>query len=177
MGELIDEVLKGNSKALEELVQIILPKLYRIAYDRLKNEADVNDAIQETLIKFYNNIHQLEHTEYFYSWIIEILKNECNKIYNRKKKNINILERETILTKNDLLENPMENVNRELDFDILIEELKDDEKLLLKLYYDDGYETSEIANMLNQNVNTIRSKILRAKVKLKNRMKGGNSNG
>lgn len=177
MGELIDEVLKGNSEALEELVQIILPKLYRIAYDRLKNEADVNDAIQETLIIFYKNLHKLENKEYFYSWIIKVLKNECNKIYNRKVKNINILERETILTKNDLLENPMENVNRELDFDILIEELKDDEKLLLKLYYDDGYETSEIANMLNQNVNTIRSKILRAKIKLKNKMKGGNSNG
>ena len=174
--ELMDEILKGNTKALEELVQIILPKLYRIAYYRLKNEADVNDAIQETLIIFYKNLHKLENKEYFYSWIIKVLKNECNKIYNRKVKNINILERETILTENNLLENPMEDINRELDFDILMEKLNKDEKIILKLYYDDGFEISEISNMLNKNINTIKSKISRAKAKLKNKMKGGNSN-
>ena len=91
-------------------------------------------------------------------------------------KNINILERETILTENNLLENPMEDINRELDFDILMEKLNKDEKIILKLYYDDGFEISEISNMLNKNINTIKSKISRAKAKLKNKMKGGNSN-
>lgn len=176
MEELINEILHGNINALDELVQYILPTLYYIAEKRLKSEADANDAIQETLIKFYKNLNKLEHKEYFKSWIIEILKNECNKIYNSRKKNINILERETILTEEEMLENPMDDVDRELDFNIMIENLSDDEKMLLKLHYEDGYETSEIADMLNQNINTIRSKILRAKIKIKNKMKGGNSN-
>lgn len=76
-----------------------------------------------------------------------------------------------------MLENPIENIDMKLDFDKMIESLNEEEKILLKLYYDDGYETSEIANMLEQNVNTIRSKILRAKIKVKNKMKGGTSNG
>lgn len=122
-------------------------------------------------------MHKLKHKEYFKTWIIEILKNECNKIFNKRKKHINIFEREKIFTEDDMLENPIENIDMKLDFDKMIESLNEEEKILLKLYYDDGYETSEIANMLEQNVNTIRSKILRAKIKVKNKMKGGTSNG
>lgn len=177
MEELINRILDGNEEAIEELVQTILPVLYRFAYDRLKNEADANDATQETIIKLYKNLHKLKHKEYFKTWIIEILKNECNKIFNKRKKHINIFEREKIFTEDDMLENPIENIDMKLDFDKMIESLNEEEKILLKLYYDDGYETSEIANMLEQNVNTIRSKILRAKIKVKNKMKGGTSNG
>ena len=177
MEALIDEILNGNDDAIEELVQTILPVLYRFAYDRLKNEADANDATQETIIKLYKNLHKLKHKEYFKAWIIEILKKESNKIFNKRKKNISIFEREKTFTEDDMIENPISNIDMKLDFDIMIKDLKEDEKMLLQLYYNDGYETSEIANMLEQNVNTIRSKILRAKIKLKNRMKGGTSNG
>lgn len=177
MEELINRILNGNDEAIEELVQIILPVLYNFAYDRLKNEADANDATQETIIKLYKNLHKLRHKEYFKTWIIEILKNECNKIFNKRKKHIKIFEKEKVFTEDEMVENPIENIDMKLDFDKMIENLSEEEKTLLNLYYNDGYETSEIANMLDQNVNTIRSKILRAKIKVKNKMKGGTSNG
>jgi RNA polymerase sigma-70 factor (ECF subfamily) len=59
-----------------------------------------------------------------------------------------------------------------LSFQILIENLKEEEKTILTMYYCFQYTTKEISNILNINENTVKSKIVRAKEKLKNKFGG-----
>ena len=81
----------------EEFIKLINQnrlKLYKTAMAILKNDENVNDAIQETLLSAYKNIDKLESKEYFLTWIITILRNKCFDILKRNKKIISIDESE-----------------------------------------------------------------------------------
>jgi RNA polymerase sigma-70 factor (ECF subfamily) len=62
------------------------PQMYRTALMQLRNEHDALDAVQETLIKAFQNIKSLKQNRFFKSWIIRILINECHNIQRYKKK-------------------------------------------------------------------------------------------
>ena len=56
---LLKKIKNGDKKSLETFVKGIEKRLYIIAMARLMNEADAKDAVQETLIKIYTKIKQL----------------------------------------------------------------------------------------------------------------------
>lgn len=174
MNDLIDGALNGDINSLENLVNKILPILYKHATQRLECEDDINDAIQETLIKFYNNLYQLNDKEHFVSWVIKILDNECNKICNKKIIQKNMVNKIKSFGDTELFESTIDKVDSTLDFNILIELLTREEQLLFNLYYGKKYQLKEIAAIRNENINTIKSKILRAKRKIADKMGGGN---
>lgn len=168
MEELVKKAKNNDENAFDELIILIEKELYLIAKIKLKNDDDIADAIQETILKCYQNIHKLRDTKLFKTWTIKILINECNKIYRKKEKyKISIEDNE--------IENYIkaeENYDENIDFNILIKKLETEEKLILTLYYCSGYTTKEISKILHKNENTIRSKMARAKFKLKNQLKG-----
>ncbi len=168
MEELVVRAKEKDESAFDELILLIQKEMYLIAKTKLKNEDDVADAIQETILLAYKNLRKLRDDKYFKTWIIKILINECNKIYNRKKKNnISFEEKEV---ENFL---KVEDISYDsIGFDIFIKDLKEDEKLILTLYYYSEYSTKEISKILKIKENTIRSKISRAKIKLKNKYEG-----
>ena len=69
---------QGDYEALERIINQIKYKLYKTGMAILKNDDDVCDALQETLISIYKNIGKLEKREYFSTWAIRILINKCN---------------------------------------------------------------------------------------------------
>ena len=70
-------------------------------------------------------------------------------------------------------ENTTSKVDSKLDFESLLSTLSYDEKIIVVLYYNNKYTTSEIADILGENVNTIKTRLFRAKAKIKNDCKGG----
>ncbi len=163
MEELVKRAKNGDDTAFDELILSIKKELYLIAKTKLNNDDDIADCISETILITYKNIKKLKRNEFFKTWIIRILINECNKFYKKNaKKSISIDD-------NDL-ENYLvseENFDNNLSFDIVIKDLEPDEKLILTLFYCSGYTTKEISKIIKKNENTIRSKISRAKNKLK----------
>ena len=79
--ELVRKAKKNDQKSFCELIEIIKNDLYLIAKTRLKNEDDIADVIQDTIIICYKNIKFLRNEESFKSWVIKILINNCNKVY------------------------------------------------------------------------------------------------
>lgn len=177
MEELIEKVLNGDDESFNSLMNLVLEELYNIARIKLHNDEDVKDVIQETMINAYNNLHTLKHKEYFRTWIVKILYNQCKKVYKSKNKQINILNKIQDVKAKSSIEVSVEKVDKDIDFKILISELNDDEKIVMKLYYKYKYQVAEIADILNENVNTIKSRLLRAKGKIANKIEGGKKNG
>lgn len=173
MEELIIRSKKGDEKAFTELILSTENDLYRIGKTRLNDDNDISDAIQETMINAYKNLRKLKDNSNFKSWIIKILINECNKIYKKKSKNTKLFKKITIKKPVNSIDNSINNVNSRLDFELLINQLSYEEKLIATLYYNNGYSCSEISNILNMNVNTVKSKITRAKEKVKKYYEGG----
>ena len=166
MEELVARVKKGDETAFDELIMQVKQQLYLIAKTQLKEDDDIADAIQNTIILCYKNIKKLKDNMFFKTWIIKILLNECKKIYKKNKnKDYISLDEKNIEIKSE------ENFDKNIGFDILIKNLENEEQLLLTLYYCSQYTTKEISKILKIKENTIRSKISRAKTKLKNKLK------
>ena len=79
MEDLIKKAKSGDKLAFTELMLQMQDELYKIAKIRLKNDDDVFDVIQDTMLSTYKSLKKLKHNEYFKTWIIKILINECNK--------------------------------------------------------------------------------------------------
>lgn len=168
MNELISKAKNGNKEAFTELIIGIEDDLYKIARIRLSNKEDILDAIQETMLSAYKSIHKLKKDKYFKTWVIKILINKCNDIYKQKSfielndniKNCDDLNKSNIIAEDNL------------NFEFIIRKLDYDERIVMILYYLEEYSTKEIGKMLNINENTIKTRIHRAKEKLKKEYKG-----
>lgn len=167
--ELIKRAKKGDKVAFEKIILYYQNDLYKIAKTRLRENDDIDDAIQETIISAYKSIHSLINISKFKSWLITILINKCNYIYKQKKKNNNI-SYEAIQASQCILQETSK-VNLNIEFENLMSLLNDDEKTILVLYYYEGYKTKEIAKILKMNESTVRNKISRAKKKIEKDLK------
>lgn len=170
MEELVEKAKKKDDEAFNELIMKMEKEMYLIARTRLKNEDDIADSIQETILSCYKNLRKLKDNSSFKSWLIKILINECNNIYRKKaRKNISL----------DDDDNKIDNYiktedEQNIGFEILIKDLDAEEQLILTLYYYSKYTTKEISKILKRNENTIKSKIIRARNKLRNQLEGEN---
>ena len=174
MEELVIRSLDGDRDAFTQLIKLIDVDLYRIANAKLENIEDINDAIQETILIGYKSIQNLEEPKYIKTWIIKILINECNKIYKKKKKKKGIFEELT--SENDFIMNEdinLLNIENKLDLENFFKFLNHDEKIAIILFYDCNYTLPELAKLLNTSTNTIKSRIKRAKQKMRKYYKGG----
>lgn len=173
MEELIIRSKNGDERAFTELILTIKNELYRIGKTRLSDDNDISDAIQETMINAYKHLRKLKDNTNFKSWIIKILINECNKIYKKKSKKEKLFEKIIIEKNLSAIDNSITSINSKLDFELLIEKLNYEEKLIVTLYYNSKYSCNEIAEILHMNINTVKSKLTRAKEKVKKSYKGG----
>ena len=165
MEELVEKAKNDDKRAFSELIMATEKELYLIAKSKLKSDDDIGDAIQETIYKSYINIKKLRDNSVFKTWIIKILINECNNIYKKKSKysiSYEDKEMEKYLVSNDESDN--------IEFEVLIKDLDSEEKLILTLYYCSKYTIKEISKIVKIKENTIKSKMARAKNKIRKQL-------
>jgi RNA polymerase sigma-70 factor (ECF subfamily) len=80
----------GDRTSFSTLIDCHRLALYRVAKGILESDFDAADAIQETIISAYTNIGKLKKDEFFKTWLIRILINECKKILHRSNKTVSI---------------------------------------------------------------------------------------
>ena len=171
MEELIEKAKRGNKDAFTSLIMGIENDLYKIAKTRINNEADIDDAIQETMIEAYRNIKKLREPQKLKKWVITILVNKCNKIYRKKyKKDVSIEEYD--LDKY-IVSNNYSRVDDDLNFYSLLKKLKYEERIIIILYYMEQYPINDIKDILKMNENTVRTHLFRARKKIKENYEKG----
>ncbi len=74
---LIGRILRGERKLFHELVRPYERAVYLTAFAVLHNEADAEDAAQETMIKALTQLRQLSSAEKFRPWLLQIAMNEA----------------------------------------------------------------------------------------------------
>lgn len=167
MEELIKKIQTGDELAFKKLTQNIENDLYRIAKTRLIDDDDIKDAIQNTMFITYKNSKKIKNYEAFKTWMFRVLINECNKIYNKNKKNKVIFEKILNGSVYEQYKDPIEDIHNKMNFDMLISKLSYEERIVLTLYYNSNLSYSQISKILKSNENTIKSRITRAVRKLK----------
>ena len=84
--ELVKRAKNKDEKAFDELILSIKEEMYLIAKTRLYSDDDIADAMQETILQCFKNLHRLKNNTFFKTWVIRILINECNKIHKKRSK-------------------------------------------------------------------------------------------
>lgn len=139
-----------------EHIQRLQGRLYRTALCMLRNDADVQDALQETVLKAWEKRHTLRHEEYFDTWITRIAINTCKEMCRRNQR---------IVPMEELPEAPATSDG--ITLRMLTECLPERLRLPLVLYYAEGMDISEIAHALHLTNAAVRSRIYRARAILR----------
>ena len=162
----IKKAQNGDKQAFCRVIENVERKLYIIARSRLTNTEDIKDAMQDAIMYAYINIKKLKEVEKFNAWIVKILINSCNKIYNQKK--INILSYSEFDENKFKYESDLIDLENNMNFFNIIDFLDVQEKTLITMYYLDEYTTKEISEILDINESTLRSKLssIRNKIKI-----------
>jgi RNA polymerase sigma-70 factor (ECF subfamily) len=83
--QLISEYIKGDEKSLEILVKRYLKPVYNLAYGYTHNQADAEDVAQEVFVKIWKNISKFNTEKSFKSWIFAIAKNTALDTLKKKR--------------------------------------------------------------------------------------------
>ena len=161
----IEKAKMDDEYAFNKIIKYLKDDLFRIAKSRLLNDEDAIDAVQETIFTIYKSLKRLKQSSKIKNWSIKILINNCNKIYSQKKKRKEISYE--VLYQNDAT---IEKYDFECTDDLegLFKSLDTDERTIITLFYVQDYTSKDISKILNMNINTVKTKLLRAKEKIRN---------
>lgn len=159
---LVKKAMRGDKEAFIALMDKHSDSMLRIAHGYLSREADIADAIQDTILDAYEHLSSLKEPRYFKTWLIRILLNNCNHIYSKNKNYIPLEEvSENLADEAQEVDTPL------LRFCELLSYVSEENRLCFQLYYGEELTTREIADILNLNESTIRSRMHREKLRLK----------
>lgn len=139
------------------------PTLFHVSFSILHDEQDCADAVQEAILKAYENRHKLKEIKYFKTWIVRIVINECYNIL-RKKRRFQAYD-DAVQRDNTYLSNYIKE--EYLDLYQAIDRLGQKEKICVILYYLEDYAVTEIANVLKIPIGTVKSRLSHARKELK----------
>ena len=88
MDALITEAKNGDKEAFVRLIRMNKQSLYKTAWIYLRDEQDIADALQNTILSCYENIQRLREPKYFKTWLMRILINECKDILHAWMKKV-----------------------------------------------------------------------------------------
>lgn len=128
---------------------------YRLAYSYTKHPEDAWDIIQESVEKAIRAIHKSNFPESINNWFYRILIN-TSLDYLRKNKRL-------ILTESNVLERMLEHEDHyeNIDLEKAMDQIPSEIKTIITLRYFEDLKISDIAIMLDQNENTIKTKLYR----------------
>ena len=136
---------------------------------RIKNKEDAEDILQDVYIKLHKNIASLNDEQKIVSWIYQITRNTINECY-RKCYRIKQVEFEDYHV--EMNKEEEENLNDEILISMkkFIEKLPGDSRKLIELYEFEDMSHKDISKKLEIKENTSKSRLKRAKEKLKNQL-------
>ncbi|MCC0631775.1 RNA polymerase sigma factor [Clostridioides sp. ZZV15-6388] len=136
--------------------------LYRVSKSILGNDQDCEDAVNNAILKAYEKLDSLKEQQYFKTWLIRIVINECNSL---RRKQFNILPFEEILNNKKV-----EEKDDYSDLYIAIQGLSKKIKIPIVLYYIEGYSIDEIKEILDIPQGTVKSRLSRGRKLLKTKL-------
>jgi RNA polymerase sigma-70 factor (ECF subfamily) len=151
----------------EEIVKRNENKLYRTAIAILGSKTDAEDMVQDAFVKLFEKKPDFESPEHETAWLIRVTVNLCkNRLRSHWwQKTVPLLESYPAQT--DEHQNIMETV--------LVLPAK--YRIVIHLFYYEGYSTREIAELTKQKESTVREQLTRARRMLKDILKGDNHEG
>ncbi len=149
---------RETAKRIEEILLENYDRYYRLAYSYTQNEADAQDIVQNGAYKAILNSDSLKNAEYAKTWIYRIMLNETFTVIKK--------QRESSLGE-ITVEAGQEDVYEDIDLQRALNSMSREDKAVIELRFFEELKLSEIAEILGENVSTIKSRLYRGLKKMK----------
>lgn len=180
--ELVEKAKQKDEKAIEELFELTSQKGYYVALKYLKNKEDAQDILQDAYVSSLTKLDQLKDPSKYDKWLFQMIANKA-KNYLVKNKPLLFeqldsddeedIQFEETITDDRIEFQPKENTDyQELKHALknLIDELPEDQRMCLLMYYFEELSINEIAESLELNNNTIKSRLNYARKRIKEKV-------
>jgi RNA polymerase sigma-70 factor (ECF subfamily) len=178
---LVSQAREGDTVAFAELVRRYEGKIFRLAQHVTQNREDAEDVLQETFMKAYEHLDQFKGDSKFYTWIVRIAVNQALMKLRRRKTDKSVSLDETIDTGEDTIvreiaawdEDPEQKFSREElggILDTAVQSLEPPYRSVFVLRDIDELSTEETAEALGLSVPAVKSRLLRARLQLREKL-------
>ena len=178
---LIDRVKAGDISAYDVLVRKYERQIFRIAQHITQNREDAEDVMQDAFLKAYEKLEQFQGNAKFYTWLVRIAVNESLMRLRKRRTGRTVSMDEDIETEEghvprdfaDWAPDPEQNYDNTELSEILrktIQGLPRGFRVVFALRDIEGLSTEETAEALNLSVPAVKSRLLRARLQLRERL-------
>jgi len=178
--QLVAAAKSGDVKAFEELVNRYERKIFRLTMNITRNREDAEDAMQDAFLKSYSHLKTFQGDSRFYTWLVRIAANEALMRLRKRRPNQFSLD-EPIEGDDDLMPRELQDwgpgpeqrfVQTEMR-EILsgvIDELEPEYRTVFVLRDIEELSTEETADAIGISVPAVKSRLLRARLKLRQKL-------
>lgn len=149
-----------SNEEYDRIVNDYADMVYRVALSYTKSVYDAEDVVQTTFMKLMINKSKFNGEDHIRRWLIRVAVNECNSLWSsywRKKVDL----KEVIINEGSYTAKESSKL-----YDAVME-LPPKYRIVIYLFYYEGYTTSEIAGLIKINEDAVRTRLVRARKKLK----------
>lgn len=158
-----DKKDKTNKALIEQIILEKYNQYYHLAYSYVHNEADAGDIVQNGAYKALRSSHMLKQPEYAETWVYRVMMNECFQYLKQPK----FLSYEAMQEENGAEPGGIEDHYANVDLKRALNALPEKDKAIVILKYYEDKKLEEIADILEENVNTVKSRLYRSMKKLR----------
>src|SRR5260221_12537362 len=178
---LVQAAKKGDDSAFEELVRRYDRNVFRIAQHITQNREDAEDVVQEAFLKAYTNLNSFQGNSKFYTWLVRIAVNEALMKLRRRKTDKTVSMDQEVETEEgsmprefaDWSPNPEQQYGQSELGETLqktVQGLPAGFRTVFVLRDVEGLSTEETAEMLGLSIPAVKSRLLRARLQLRERL-------
>lgn len=153
---------KANEQIIEEILLEQYNQYYRLAYSYVKNEADAGDIVQNGAYKALRSSHTLQKQEYAKTWVYRIMLNEIYAFLRQPQNDSYEFLQESRGYEAGSAEDEYVNI----DLQRALDSLPEQDKAIITMKYFEDKKLEEIAEILNENISTVKSRLYRSMKKL-----------
>jgi RNA polymerase sigma factor (sigma-70 family) len=165
--DLIERIKEGDTSNFRMLVDEYKNVSFSLACSILKNEQDAEDALQESFIKAFKGLKSFSFKSSFSTWLYKIVVNTCRTKYISQKRHSQLIENDLSLNVeiagDDTPFNKITSNERKYIVNRVLDQLKEEESLLLRLFYLAELNIAEIKQITGYKDSKIKVTLFRAR--------------
>lgn len=161
--ELIDRILAGKQEPFARLVEHYKSYAFTIALKVLNNRPDAEEAAQDGFIKAFHYLKNFNRQARFSTWLYRIV---FNTAVSYKRKNRHVLSSLEFHDQSGEADHSLEKDDKQVYITCAMDRLNEADRLALQLYYIKEFSMEEVAELMGQNMNTLKVRIHRARQRM-----------
>lgn len=148
-----------STEEFKRCAQEYMDMVFRVAFSCLRSQTDAEDVTQEVLLRLYETDYVFESRAHIKNWLVKVTYNECRKFWRRlwrRHENIDDYAEQLAFEETDCQ-----------DLFTAVMKLDRAKRIVVVLYYLEGYQIQEIAGILKIPPGTVGTRLARARKELR----------